>query len=496
MKQWKKALCLFIAAVVCTCTACDGSSKTKKQTAHEVKFWDGEPDVSGTFHFSTLFGTIENEEKFFYSDQYFSNPGTYSDPHLKTLSLGLAASVTPAVGGEKDRYVRNFLDQLQFEDYQSDDLVEKPTTESIGTAMAHRKTPYGEVIVIALRGEGYEAEWESNMEIGREGDVYGFQQASEKVLQRIRDYREKYDLENAKIWFAGFSRGGAVANLAGKYINEHLEEYGIGKEDLYVYTFESPNSSSDPVCYENIHNSFNRNDLVNYLPFQEWGLCNNGVTEKTGEDEWIEKKEFRILGGFGIVSVYQKDEDGFSTDEVFRVTKEEFLTEFNAWISGIVSREEAADNLAAIGKLFGLIYEKTTDDILKTVNYYRLVGKELINDETIDKTKFLLNFAKKSSDGDYQDEDYQQETREMAEMVIRAVDRAYDERPDLIPERDYQVIREAVFPILVTFRPLIAEDAMNFEHLATFGYYAKDLLLEHFTDENLEELKKMDSYYQ
>ena len=72
-----------------------------------------------------------------------------------------------------------------------------------------------ELIVIAVRGGGYEKEWAGNFAITGQDDHHdGFDIASSKVKTALFMYMNNQKIfGNVKIWITGYSRAAAVANL-------------------------------------------------------------------------------------------------------------------------------------------------------------------------------------------------------------------------------------------------------------------------------------------
>lgn len=89
------------------------------------------------------------------------------------------------------------------------------------------------------------------------------------------------DLANYKIWIVGYSRGGAVVDLAAKAINEHIGDYSMAPDDFYAYTFGASRASVEETKYTNIHDVKDGNDLLLGYVFPEvWGFYNTGTYEE------------------------------------------------------------------------------------------------------------------------------------------------------------------------------------------------------------------------
>ena len=117
---------------------------------------------------------------------------------------------------------------------------------------------------------------------------------------------------DVKLWITGYSRAGAVADLTAVYINEHTAEFETSADDVYVYTFEAPAASASDKVYDNIHETRNKNDIINYVYPESWGIYSNGRAEWIGKDKTIVSKTAEV----GTQGVTVKDAE--------TVTKEEY----------------------------------------------------------------------------------------------------------------------------------------------------------------------------
>ena len=146
-----------------------------------------------------------------------------------SMALALAVSMSGSSGS-----IEKIYSDTGFEDISAEELTSTPTRDSVGTAIAHKTVDSGELVAVAIRGDNYESEWCSNLTAGSEGDAKGFNDAADKVLDRLRQYISDNGLKDVKLWISGYSRAGAVADLMGKYINGHLGEFGSAAAALIV----------------------------------------------------------------------------------------------------------------------------------------------------------------------------------------------------------------------------------------------------------------------
>ena len=207
----------------------------------------------GVFSYMPAFEEKVTEE-YCYTDDFFTKSGKEYDEHLLTMSCNLAVSTFEI---ENSTYVTKLLRDIGFTDIKTEDMTEKPTVDTIGTAIAHKKIGENDLVAVAIRGEKYGAEWASNFIVGKDGNAKGFNDASVKVINRIKAYIEDNNLDNVKIWMCGYSRAGAVADLTGVYINKNPNEFKTTADNLYIYTFETHAASCDDTVYDNIYVTVN-----------------------------------------------------------------------------------------------------------------------------------------------------------------------------------------------------------------------------------------------
>lgn len=251
---------------------------------------------------------------FYYTDDYFApsainNAATsrtmlWSDldnPELATCSFDFAiASYTSAKGdvirassqtwnntdySDKDKNVKQFLDDCGFTNIEPHGLTERPTNDSIGYTLGSKeitvwnadsqKNETYTLIAVGCRGAGYGAEWASNITIGdpstnalpANGRHYGFDHSAQIVCEGIRTYLSSHSITgNVKYWVTGFSRAAAVANLVAGYLTDGGSTYKTQQKDVFGYTWECPQAAKTAntnfTNYKNIHNILNPMDAV------------------------------------------------------------------------------------------------------------------------------------------------------------------------------------------------------------------------------------------
>lgn len=139
-----------------------------------------------------------------------------------------------------------------------------------------------DLLVIAIRGTD-SGEWYSNFDFASshlddavfaENFLQAAQDVYVQILPKILEYPD------AVMLICGHSRGAACANLLGMTLDDLRS-----KEDIFVYTFATPNTirgEFEEEKYTNIFNLINTADMVTYLPLAGWGY------KRVGNDIYLE----------------------------------------------------------------------------------------------------------------------------------------------------------------------------------------------------------------
>lgn len=177
-------------------------------------------------------------------------------------------------------------------------LVEPEYKDKCGYSFGLMALPDGGTAVLAaIRGTDGQQEWLSNLNIAdstHEKQRYheGFEKAARLVLQDLYAYlaAEGVEAESASFLITGHSRGAAVADLVGAFLDrgEPAEDggsFGVNPHRVYTYTFATPSSCTvigerRAGLYQNIFNIINPEDAVPELPFKggSWDYHNFGVS--------------------------------------------------------------------------------------------------------------------------------------------------------------------------------------------------------------------------
>ena len=307
-------------------------------------------------------GRPETKPKFigdiYFSQAYFEHSPYEYDSHLATASLCLAISTYQEYGEKTEewyvnqpKFIQQTLETIGFNSFvTNDDYRQTARFDSIGLAAAKKEFSDYTVIAVTPRSGGYYSEWANNMHLG-DGSLSdymheGWYNAANKMIDFINDYVASNRVTgHIKLWLTGFSRGGAVANIAAGLLDSKLNKgekvftgVSLGREDIYAYTFEAPQGANvnsktvslpkDPI-YGNIFNIIHPNDIVPKVAMSEYGFTRFGIdkfiTTKFYDPENYEENRRCFKALHDIAN--QTDEVVYSADDfdMYGLKVEDFL---------------------------------------------------------------------------------------------------------------------------------------------------------------------------
>ena len=251
----------------------------------------------------------------YFSQSYFEHSSYEYDPHLSTAShcLTMTTYTDYAPFDEEwyisqPKYVKAILETIGFNSFTTnEDFVQSARFDTIGLAAAKKEYSNYTVIAVAPRSGGYYSEWANNMHLG-DGSLSdytheGWYNAAQKTIKFINDYIISTKITGPiKLWMSGFSRGGAIVNLAAGLLDSSLDKgqkvfsnVSLKREDIFAYTFEAPQGANvnskniklpKDAIYGNIWNIINPNDVVPKVAMSEYGFTRFGI------DKFITTKFF------------------------------------------------------------------------------------------------------------------------------------------------------------------------------------------------------------
>ena len=268
------------------------------------------PEGTANFYYSASDGTTR-QHYFYYNDlMFYSFDETYRyQPLLATASLCLALS---AFSNQENLAWNSTLDPQDHRraynvarlyetlgytnvEYVNYDTALTDTSDKVAFSMAMKHIDDGEghtdtVIAVPLRGGGYGGEWASNFNVtmdGYYGNHVGFQRAARGVESALADYLTKLKAEGklkgeVKLWFTGYSRAAATANLVAHDVSAQSSLGGvpISRKNVYAYTFATPAGANivGQDADDNIFNIVSPVDLVPRVAPEAWGYGRYGIT--------------------------------------------------------------------------------------------------------------------------------------------------------------------------------------------------------------------------
>lgn len=311
-----------------------------------------------------------------WNNEIFETEPEEFSPQLAKLSMVLSASAYSS-----DTLLNN-LKALGFEKNAKWGYGENYDPTATGIVMASRKTGGTTVMCVVIRGT-YQNEWYSNFDIGKSIEhtkVHsGFDTATEFAMKKLEMYLVNYgiDRDHTKFIITGHSRGGAVANLMSARL---IDKYG--KENVYGYTFASPNTTTstdtDDKQYSGIFNFVNPTDFIAFVPPEKWGFSKYGTT----------------------IAFAQNGDELYNSE--LESVKAEFTDLTSREYKGFDSTEKLNDFLLNIYELCPTVddyYNKKFDVVggKMSVYEYMMTVAKLLNDEDV-ITNGLTMFSTASSE--------------------------------------------------------------------------------------------------
>lgn len=290
--------------------------------------------------------TIEgNDVKIIYNDSFFNQPSSSFDHDLAMFAYG--ASICT---GNKAS-IMSFYSQATFANpFTSASYNVKPTDDSIAYAFASKTTNNGPVVIATVRGFNYEREWASNLDLGKTGNHHGFELSALSFIEDFDAYIRNNNLGSAKVLVTGYSRGGAVANVAADLLfKREATQKLIPDCNFYVYTFEAPRGLTEATQYSNVYNVINSADIITcFAPAQyELYRCGIDIDIYSADVDNIVKdlNESIVLPAFTSNSDYANEAE-FNAYLLTNLTKDYFAER------NINTRELFVDNAQPIAQYF------------------------------------------------------------------------------------------------------------------------------------------------
>jgi hypothetical protein len=213
-----------------------------------------------------------------FCDEWLLQPDNIYNHELMQASFALAAAGFRDKDRdlpEKDHNILDFFYQAGFIEPRTIDYDIKPSIDTIGTAIAHKYAGNSVLIAVSISGMNYQGEWAGNLIIDDDNRVKGFNDAADKVTERVEKYISDHHLSgDLRLWASGYSRSAAVTN------DFAADAVDSGRfRAVYAYTFATPRTTKETGGeeYQSIFNLINPFDMIPMAPFPEWGFSRYGV---------------------------------------------------------------------------------------------------------------------------------------------------------------------------------------------------------------------------
>ena len=262
----------------------DWTFKTMEESSPVIK-------KEGDFYFSSgITGSTSASYTYAYDESWFFMDSYTYNHELARMSLCAAMSAFDIGGKDRAANIKDLMDDLGFTYTEESIHYPTPTSDSIGYAIGSKniRSASGEtttVLLVAIRGGGYGAEWVSNFTVGTTLNHQGFSNAADQVIEGIESYLESTPHNSeVKIWITGYSRAAATANIAAARLDHSAnkgEIPGLSPSGIYAYCFECPRTSiygTQSELYNNIFSIVNHIDLVTKVAPGDWGYGRYGIS--------------------------------------------------------------------------------------------------------------------------------------------------------------------------------------------------------------------------
>lgn len=235
----------------------------------------------------------------YYSDSYFSSPSTELNYSLLdfALCLEMSSGLDSSDHTKRSSSVVQLLGDIGCDRIKvNDTYVQRSTTTSVDVAIGSKQIDGSTVIFLVMNGAHYTTEFVSNVMLGESGNHEGFSLVRDQAVNFLRHFITENGITgDVKILVTGFSRTAAGSNLIAAYLSdaiaegkvkERIGDINLTKEDVYGFSFETPRCGYyEEGCglpaptderYSNIWYVINPDDLVTYVPPEQYGFVRYG----------------------------------------------------------------------------------------------------------------------------------------------------------------------------------------------------------------------------
>ena len=185
------------------------------------------------------------------------------------------------------------------------------------------------VFAVSFKGHRYRREWANNLRLGESGNHEGFMLTATNVYNTLLTYISNE--HNYKLWFSGYSRGGALSNIL-SYLVLSNTDLGINETNLYTYTFAATRglTKENAKPYKNVFNLYNSADILSNFAPEAFGLYRCGTDIDFFDehlDEYIPSfSEEMDIGKFSPSKGLYKNDKEFTAYFIRQLLKEDTET--------------------------------------------------------------------------------------------------------------------------------------------------------------------------
>ena len=263
---------------------------------------------------------IQGRKEFDIKDEFFYEDSMFAYLDETCFSYDLAKMAALAVDSSKNNRLEgkvvtkteegNIFTQLGFENTKYITLnandYEEDKTDLTAFYISNKKFNYDgekyQVFSVAVVGSRGPIDFVSNFDIGIDNSNYilnegshkewvnrdnhkGYDVTSNRVSKKIDEYLGQYQNKDYKtiMYLCGHSRGGAISNILGKeFTDRNIKTFSYAIAAPACVSFERNND------YKNLFVISNKNDLVPYLPPQDYGFQTYGITYEFAMEDYAD----------------------------------------------------------------------------------------------------------------------------------------------------------------------------------------------------------------
>lgn len=269
-----------------------------------------------------------------------------SNPKNFNLPLAITSAAMCAAAYEKDSLLNN-MQSIEFENIEHYNFCDG--TSLCAYAFGMQKNEDFILVGIFVRGTS-EGQWKSNFDLGSKDWHKGFFDSAKNVLDNLKIYFNKYNLnssdpDSVKFYVTGHSKGGSVANIVGSRLVD-----GVGESNVYCYTFAAANIAKNKdfsnAKYIGIFNLVSSDDFISQCPLKAWGYNKFGNTVDLLKAKSIKEKE-QILNETKIEFNKLTNGDELNCFDVNQNSVSDFINNISAIVNGT---DEYNNKLFLIGE--------------------------------------------------------------------------------------------------------------------------------------------------